>query len=164
MFESLKEFNSIVISGPQRSGTRIAAKIVAHDTSKQYIDEKYLNFHDSRLLRYYLNNGNVVIQCPGLCHLLHNIQDKLTLVVVVRRSISEIIASEHLKWPEVSRKIELAKYGYSEGIISEIKYNYWNNVQKPILDNNAREIRYNTLKDHILFIHNRKNFNWDQTE
>ncbi len=164
MFESLKEFSNIVVSGPQRSGTRIAAKIVAADTEKLYIDEKDINFHDIRLLQYYLNQGNVVIQCPGLCHLLHYIVEESTLTIMVRRSIEAIISSEYRSWSEQARKIELHKYGYSEGVISRIKYDFWNKVQKPSLGERAREINFNNLESHRLFIKDRKNFRWDQTE
>ena len=164
MFESLKQFTNIVISGPQRSGTRIVAKIVAADTEKLYIDEKDINFHDIRLLQYYLKQGNVVIQCPCLCHLLHYILDESTLIVVVRRSTNEIITSEYRSWSEQSRKIELHKYGYSEGVISRIKYDFWDKVQKPSLGDRGRDINFYNLKDHKLFINDRKNFRWDQTE
>jgi len=163
MFGSLKEFNNIVVSGPQRSGTRIAAKIITNDTGKNYIDEKDVNYHDFRLLEWYLNQGNVVVQCPGLCHLLHHITDESTLVIIVRRPIEEIISSEYNRWDKVSRKQELLKYGYSNGIISSIKYNFWDKVQKVTLSERAREINYHNLEKHPLWIKDRKNFRWDQT-
>ena len=164
MFESLKEFSNIVISGPQRSGTRIAAKIVAADTGKEYIDEKYINFHDIRLLRYYLSKGNKVIQCPSLCHFLHYINEESTLVIIIYRPIEEILRSEHRSWNEESENTELFKYGYTGGIISEIKYHFWETVQKLMLGEKAREIKYHKLENHPLFIKDRKNFRWDQTQ
>ena len=164
MYESLKEFSNIIISGPQRSGTRIAAKIISLDTGKTYIDEKEINFHDLRLLEWYLNKGNVVIQCPGLCHLLHNINNKSTLIILIYRPIEEIIKSEdRINWPDEAKKIELFKYGHSCGIISKIKYDFWNSFQKPLLGERAREINYNELKFHPLFIQDRESFKWDQT-
>lgn len=162
MFEHLSNFNNIVISGPQRSGTRITAKIVAQDTGKFYIDEKDINYHDYRLLEWYLRLGSVVVQCPGLCHLLHRIDFDSTLVIVVRRPIDEIIESEYRCWNKESEKIELAKYGYSNGVISHIKYDFWDRVQKSSLSN-AGDINYRELKDHPLFISDRQNFRWDQT-
>lgn len=164
MFESLKEFSNIIVSGPQRSGTRIAAKIIAHDIDKIYIDEREINFHDFRLLQWYLNKGNSVIQCPGLCHLLHQITNKGTLIIQVRRSISQILSSERRQWSDEARLIELYKYGYSEGIISRIKYDFWDNVQQPILGDRGRNIEYEKLSIHPLFIKDRQNFRWDQTE
>ena len=164
MFEHLKKYNNIVISGPQRAGTRITAKIISEDAKKEYIDEKCLNYHDFRLLRWYLSKGNVVIQCPGLCHLLHNIEGKDNLVIIIRRDIEDIICSEHRVWNEESEKIELVKYGYTGGIISEIKYNFWDNTQKIILGKGAKEINFDDLEEHRLFIKDRENFRWDQTK
>ena len=164
MFETLKEFSNIVISGPQRSGTRIAARIVAEDAKKIYVDEKDLNYHDFRLLEWYLDRGNVVIQCPGLCHLLHRITTPSTLIIMTIRPIEEIQASEVRCWSDQSKLIELYKYGYSNGVISRIKYDFWNNHQKPILNERAREINYQSLERHSLFIKDRKNFRWDQTQ
>jgi len=163
MYESLKEFSNIIVSGPQRSGTRIAAKIIAADTDKEYVDEKYINFHDFRLLEWYLDKGNTVVQCPGLSHLLHLISVPSTLVLMVTRPINEILASESRSWSEKSREIELIKYGYTGGIISEIKYDFWFKYQKQRLMN-AREVKYHNLEQHPLFIKDRKTFRWDQTE
>lgn len=163
MFESLSEFNNIVVSGPQRSGTRIATEIISLDTGKSHIDEKDINFHDFRLLEYYLLKGNVVIQCPGLCHLLHTIQGSDTLIIVIRRPIHEIILSENRKWSDQARKVELFKYGYSEGVISRVKYAFWESFQKPTLGERAREINYHDLRQHELFVDSREHFTWDQT-
>lgn len=165
MFEHLTMFNRIVISGPQRSGTRIAAKIVASDTNKDYIDEKDINFQDFRLLEWYLAKDNVVIQCPGLCHKLHEIMADSTLIIVVRRPIVEIIASERrIGWNDVSEFPELIKYGYTSGIISRIKYDYWDTIQKPILIDRWGEINYHELDYHPLFKTDRSSFLWNQTE
>lgn len=164
MFEHLRKFSNIVVSGPQRSGTRITAKIMASDTEKNYIDEKYINFHDFRLLQHYLQKGQTVIQCPGLCHMLHNIKRENTLIIMVRRSIEEIISSEYRVWEKDSERIELIKYGHTDGIISEIKYNFWDNIQKTILGKRAKEINFNDLEPHPLFIKNRRNFRWDRTK
>ncbi|MBU2685873.1 MAG: hypothetical protein KKF27_21740, partial [Gammaproteobacteria bacterium] len=60
--------------------------------------------------------------------------------------------------------IELYKYGYSNGVISRIKYDFWNNHQKLVLNERAREINYHYLERHPLFIKDRKNFRWDQTQ
>jgi len=163
MFEELTKYSNVVVSGPQRSGTRIAAKIIAYDTSKTYIDERDINYHDFRLLEWHLLQGNVVIQCPGLCHMLHYISFEDTLVVMIRRPVEEILISEHKKWNMPSRRLELLKYGCSEGTISRIKYDFWTKVQKPILGKRSMAINYHDLDTHKLFIKDRKNFRWDQT-
>ena len=167
MYESLAQFRNIVVSGPQRSGTRFAAKCIAHDTDKTYIDEKDIAFHDFRLLEYYLNKGNCVIQCPGLCHMLHYITDQTTLVILMVRDIDEIMMSQNrINWGTESRLQELYKYGCSEGVIARIKYAFWNVHQKQILGDRGRTIDYDFLKQHPLFVEKRTRgtFTWDQTK
>ena len=165
MFKTLKQFNSIVVSGPQRAGTRFVAKAIAYDTEKTFIDEKDINFHDFRLLEWYLRK-NCVIQCPGLCHLLHNIKTESTLIVMVNRPIEEILASENRRWDKESMVLELFKYGYSNGIISRIKYEFWNKTQKAILAEKAREVNYHDMEGHALFKNKGEHglFRWDQTQ
>jgi len=166
MYESLKEFNSIIVSGPQRSGTRFAAKCIAQDTGKTYIDEKDINFHDFRLLEYYINKGNCVIQCPSLCHMLHLIPNPRALIIMMIRDIDDILLSQsRIGWYKEARLLELYKYGCTEGIISRIKYNFWHTYQKQILGNRARTIDYKYLQRHPLYISkkDRKEFSWDQT-
>jgi len=165
MFENIKDFKHIIVSGPQRSGTRILAKIISHDTGKDYIDEKDINFHDFRLLRYYLQRDNIVVQCPSLCHKLHEIYTESTIIIMVRRPIDEIINSERrLNWADSPGGMqELFKYGCSQGVISRIKYEYWDSFQKPSLGPMAVDFNYHDLKDHPLFIKERVNFAWDQT-
>jgi hypothetical protein len=164
MFENIKDFNNIVVSGPQRSGTRIVSKAISSDINKEYIDEKEINFHDFRLLEYYLLKGNVVIQCPGLCHKLHEISTLSTLIVLVRRPVEEILKSEHrVGWTDLSRNQELYKYGYSSGIISKVKYEYWDKVQKFNLKVLCSEFDFHTIVGHPLYISDRNSFKWDQT-
>lgn len=164
MYESLKEFSNIIVSGPQRSGTRIVAKIISADTGKTYIDEKDINFEDFRLLQWYIAKGNCVVQCPAMSRFLHHIKDPSTLIIMVRRNIDDIVNSEAVDWNDHSRNQELFKYGRSNGIISQIKYDFWYEVQQPILGDRGRIIIYENLKDHPLFIQDRTGFRWDQTK
>ena len=43
MFEYLKEFPVVLVTGPQRSGTRICAKMIAHDTGHRFVDEREIH-------------------------------------------------------------------------------------------------------------------------
>lgn len=40
MFESLKKHKKILVTGPQRSGTRITSQIISKDTNYFLYDEK----------------------------------------------------------------------------------------------------------------------------
>lgn len=59
--------------------------------------------------------------------------------------------------------MELYKYGYSTGIISRIKYEFWDTYQKDVLDYRCGEFSYNDLESHPLFIRERGMFAWNQT-
>jgi hypothetical protein len=39
MFEHLAVHSKIVVTGPQRSGTRIASQMIASDTGHEFVDE-----------------------------------------------------------------------------------------------------------------------------
>ena len=167
MYKALEKFNNIIVSGPQRSGTRIAAKIIAYDTGKPYVDETEINSHDFIELKKRLKRGNAVTQCPALCNMLHLITDLSTLIIVMRRSVDQIMASEkRIGWDKWFMYQELHKYGRTDGVISKIKYDFWETIQKPILKDRAREIIYSDLKNHPLFIEKNKRakFKWNQTE
>lgn len=167
MFKELKKYPSIVVTAPQRAGTRIVAKAIAQDTGHEYIDESEIHNQDIRLLEWYLSKGNVVIQCPALMHKILDIAKPKVLIIVVRRPIDEIVASEkRIGWQIEARQSELIKYGYTGGIVSKVKYDYWINKQMPELDRlklSYLEVNYHDLEKHPLWVKNRKNFTWEQT-
>jgi len=72
MFELLSQFNTILVTGPQRAGTRICAKMIAYDTGHEYVDEDSIGM-DSLYRLYGLleTNRPMVIQCPVLCRHIH---------------------------------------------------------------------------------------------
>ena len=39
VFEYLLHYHYVIVTGPQRSGTRIGAKMIAYDTGYTYVDE-----------------------------------------------------------------------------------------------------------------------------
>jgi hypothetical protein len=168
MFEHLKCFDHILVSGPQRSGTTICGKMVAKDTGFKYIDEFEIKLFNLDKLRaiFAAGVGNV-IQCPALCRNLHEIADDRIAVVFMRREIKDIIASqERIKWS--CEKGELIRYrkderGGSE-IISEVKYHFWDTVQKSRIPH-AFEVQYESLASHPMWVDKdlRKNFNAKQT-
>jgi hypothetical protein len=72
MFEHLKQYRLILVTGPLRSGTTICGRMVAHDTGHTYIDENEWGAVDLDRFHIAAERHNVVIQCPGLmyelCH------------------------------------------------------------------------------------------------
>ena len=57
VFEHLLNFAVVLVSGPQRSGTTICAKMIAHDTGHTYIPESEYQFHDEAAFRAIVTAG-----------------------------------------------------------------------------------------------------------
>jgi len=88
---------------------------------------------------------------------IHRFDDDVTAIILMRRKVNDIIASEkRITWES---KSELERYGLSAGIIADIKYNYWNTYQKHKITN-AFEIEYEDLAVHPLWVpkEERRNF------
>lgn len=179
MFEHLKQHKKILVSGPQRSGTRICSFMVSADTEIERIDEvKAPNlFVAGQELAYVKSlvqeRDEFVLHCPPFSRWLHEVSG--VAVVLMRRATTDIIKSERrINWRKDRQELEYAKYGYwrwrrKPGLertfkpISEIKYEYWDNVQKEQTEY-AFEVNYDDLMQHPLWVppEKRKNFSWSQ--
>lgn len=162
MFEHLTAYDKILVTGPQRSGTRIAAKMIASDTGYHFIDEEQFGVHSESSFRSVVVNSNqVVIQCPGMSHAIHRYSYEDTLIVMMVRDVEDIVKSEkRIKW---SRGYwdELLKLGIQyndlrrarrEGVRpSELKYELWETRQRDMVENSI-ELEYESLADHPLWI------------
>lgn len=165
LIEALQKFRYIYVSGPQRSGTRIASQILAHELQIKYIDEADFGVGNRLQLKVLLSNyDRAVIQCPALSRYIHVIAENTDCVVFMMRPISDIMASEQrINWQ--CEKEELAKYDRTTGIISQVKYNYWYTVQKETIEH-CIDLYYSDLKSHPLFVDKefRQHFEWNQTK
>ena len=110
MFDHLKPFDKIVVTGPQRSGTRICAKMIAQDLGKEYVSEAHVGVNVFGLLEEMLEKRkNFVVQCPGLCRHVHLIGREDTAVVFMRRSLEHIIGSQRrIRWGRRNERQELS--------------------------------------------------------
>jgi hypothetical protein len=164
MFEWLKEFKRILVTGPQRSGTRIGARMMAYDTGYRFVDEMEVKFDSLYALSdLFAEHQEFVVQCPALCCHAHLFSADDTAVVLMRRKIPDIVASqERIHW--VWEKTELARYGRISGNIAEIKYEFWEQYQRSRIIH-AFEIPYENLEAHPLWVSldQRKDFRPGQT-
>jgi hypothetical protein len=152
MFEHLGEFNRILVSGPQRSGTTLIARAIWQDTGLEYVDEQEFSAVNEAEWRAMVQlRENFVMQCPGMCRYIHEFgQEDDLAVVMCHRPIADIITSqERIGWEW--EKYELLRYDLSQGVIAEVKYGYWNEVQKRSI-NNAFDVYYSHLDQHPLWI------------
>lgn len=164
IFGSLRKFKRIIVSGPQRSGTRVCAQMIANDLNYCYMDERVIHINNKEKFGNFVKAERVVIQCPGMARWVHEYSANDTAIVFMIRDVKDIIASqERIGWP--FEPDELSKYGKDEGIISEIKYKFWKKYQKAKIVN-AFEIKYEDLKKHPYWIDkkDRKDFDWYRTD
>lgn len=162
MFENLRDYNRIVVTGPQRSGTRICAKMIAQDTGKIYVDESEIAVDSLHRTIQVLFNRGIVLQAPGMCHAVHSFgnNDGL-LIVLMRRNIADIIKSqERINW--TYEAAELLKYGGKSGPIAKLKYEFWEQ-QKPFI-NNWLEVDYTSLAIHPLWVPKEKREGFGDTQ
>ena len=94
MFEYLKKHKIILVTGPQRSGTTICARMIAHDTGHTYIDEQRFQIWDVKKARQIAKDmAPSVVQGPGL--LLD--ADRFVNVVLMKRRLKDIEKSLRLR-------------------------------------------------------------------
>ena len=166
MFEHLTQYRIVLVTGPQRSGTTIAAKMIAADTGLAFVDENDFGVKDIAPWGDMVTTARKrVIQCPSMCRFVHwfgGYDD--VAVVLMRRDVEDIIRSERrIGWS--LEAFELSRYAAVDGPISAVKYGYWDNYQKTFIKH-AFEVGYRSLADHPLWLPDdaRKNFTAKQTE
>ena len=168
MFDHLKKFDKIVITGPGRSGTTIAAKIIADELKYKFVDEAWFSGTFFEIFEVLISEPRrkMVVQAPCLSHRLHEIGDRDNVaIVLMRRDIDDILeSSKHTltfnekiipdaftvcdeRW----RKFCLSKYNVTEGCLPQIVYDYWDNYQKDKIKHSF-ELEYLDLKNHPLWI------------
>ena len=163
---TLKELNiqpntkSILVTGPQRSGTTIAAKMIAQKSGLHYVDENLIKVDDLGLFfKLHDELDNYVMQAPGLSFICHRLP--VDLVVFMQRDGSDIQASEaRINWYDKWNQYELEKYFYDGEIHGihdswETKYHTWTIYQKPLMDKNNKryfDLDYESLQSHPLWI------------
>lgn len=167
LIEQLDLFKGAIVTGPQRSGTRLASKILAKEKGWEYIDEAQVSV-DSVYKTAYIceRREGFVIQAPGLMFAIHDLVSHFSpniLAVVMVRDVDYIIASEErIGWG--CHWLELAKYGRSSGRPSEVKYWRWEVWQQMVTPHWA-ELKYpEDLCDHPMWLDNHTDLCWSQTQ
>lgn len=157
MFEYLKDFSKIIVSGPQRSGTRICAKMIAHDLNYRYVDEGDIGVDSlNRLWGLWHRQKSFVVQCPALSRYVHLFADDDTAIVFMIRDIDDIVASQkRVGWswgiPELLRyDIPISQFDVSDPATT--KYAFWLESQKHLVGANGFEVKYESLRGHPLWL------------
>jgi hypothetical protein len=166
VFEYLAVHHRIVVTGPQRSGTRIGARMIAADTGQRFVDEAEFLIKDVGLFREFLQQEGVVLQAP---HMLKDVVDDPPpgiFIVLMRRDLDDIHASaQRIGWTENfgGNTTELKKFGLTEGDSAAVKYDYWDTHEKLAP---YTELDYKSLQAHPMYVadEQRKNFGHWQTQ
>lgn len=169
------ENKKILITGPQRAGTRFASKVIANDLNIEHIDE--LDYEIGNLdlfLNLIKNKTSFSVQAPALTFYLDKIPDDI-IVIFMYRDINDIITSQkRIKWyhdktyKKIYKKVfgELLSNINMDKPISDIKYQVWEKIQKPTTKKINYDLDYDSLSSHEMWIDKskRKKFKASQTK
>lgn len=160
----------ILITSAQRSGTTIAATMIAEDSNLHLVKEETIKIDDLNLFfAFHRNLNDYVLQAPGLSFICHRLP--VDLVVFMRRNVGDIYASEQrVNWNNEWNGYEAVKYFEPPTSPARlIKYRVWDDYQKPFMEKNNKmffDLDYESLKSHPLWVDKseRINFHARQTK
>lgn len=163
------------MTGPQRSGTTLGARVLAELTGLEYVDEEHFGVHDCRRFEALLagstvRSKGVVIHCPAMSRWVHHYSTEQRCIVFMLRDIDQINASaERVGWnyePELAKYKDIVLNGarapmlnVTRGNLVHLTYEYWQQVQRPACKH-WLEVHFDTLRGHPLFVpdHQREHF------
>ena len=141
-----KQYSSLLVTGPQRSGTTVTAHILADELQYRYVDEAEIFIESKQAAAHFLTQPKVVLQAPGLCHVA---QQFGCPVIMMRRAVEDILNSQRrIAWEFEDH--ELSKYPGRKGPICEIKYQCWDDEQKHFCV--SYDLDYESLSEHRLWV------------
>jgi hypothetical protein len=173
LFDHLKKYRFILVSGPHRSGTTITAAMIANDLGYEFredVQDQLETFTGSHQIY-----RPTVFHCPSYCHFIHQLVGIPNLAaIMVIRDIEAIIASQK-RIPWAFEPTQLNAYRFRahpkpvfavQSPIATVKYRYWQEVQKPIFGEDGYEIHYGDLKRHSMWVNpeQREGFTANQLE
>lgn len=170
MFEHLKPYSKIFVTGLARSGTRIATRMIAHDTGKEFIDETEWGVWDYEKLKFFCKyRDKFVIQATSAFFNLSEFVTDDDMVVWMERPIKELEES----WKRIrdlgkdgrsvfhsstAKMPELFRTSFDERVILA--------EEEKRKIKNLFEVNYHSLKDHPMWVDKdkRNKFLWMQTD
>lgn len=175
MFKKFKKYHRIIVIGPSRSGTRIATKIIAHDTGYTYVDiHEITKIRKAQKMLFF--GKKVVIHAPNYTPYARMLTNKRTLIVFMKRDLKDIRRSQKRIGWGVKGSTHTLRVGNAEdfmrklyfcekGRIAEIMYEVWEKYQKASIKS-YYELEYESLRGHSLWIDKskRKKFKKSQTK
>jgi hypothetical protein len=131
LVKTFEEYDRVVVTGPQRSGTQIGAKIIADILKWDFFSEEELD--NDRGPKYedryweWVNDDSTkksVLQCPRMSHLCHR-TPKNTMVVFMMRDVNEILESDQHRIKHFMRRNARAgKMEPSQSVFTDKRHEY----------------------------------------
>lgn len=175
IFEKLQNETRIIVTGCQRSGTRIASKMIAHDLELPYLDELEYQIHsESDFIEILQEHDRFVIHAPNwismrLVPFAPIVKE--VFVVYVSRSPKDICRSmERIGWQKNASTV-LERLGVLNSepwhmyAIPAMIQERWRRSIRPQLTKYLG-IEYVDLRNHPMWIdkEDREEFVWNQTD
>lgn len=155
---ALQKLNAkrIIVTGPQRSGTRIAATCLAHDLSLRFVGEEEFRSRSLLLMASKLFAAPCVMQAPALSAQVHVVS---ACIVFMRRPLDEIQASqERIQWHGEPFERRQYRSPLFQGFrftdnepIAAVKYRAWETLQRRHVEH-AFDLDYHSLRGHSLWV------------
>lgn len=151
------KFERILVTGPQRSGSKLIANIISLDTGYRLVRHKQMDLPSG--IKTFRKKKNIVLHHPSFVAFLKDIEDEHTAIVYCWRRLKDILDSEY-KWKWL--KYYPLELGYlkSQGYIrkigekmnpAKIKNKVWKNTLESTLQNTFT-VRYEDLESHPLWV------------
>ena len=173
LFDHLKPYRFVLVSGPHRAGTTIASAMITNDLGYEWVEDS----HDQlqALLETYQDMKPTVFHCPTFCHTIHEYaQIPDIAAVIVMRDAADIEASQkRIPWGFEGEQLNYYRFKADPrpafGVcppIATVKYRYWQEVQKPLFGDAAFELDYEALSAHPMWVvpERRRGFTANQIE
>lgn len=153
MFEHLKKFNYIIVTGAHRSGTTFTAHAIGNDTKHTVIDEKIIKYRRIRFIPgLFKKYDDFVLQAPYALPWVPIFTAENVAIVYCKRNKRDIEKSiqnsKNLKGQKISTP--WCTPDQANAIWEKIKH----------LLHNPFEINYKDLKNHPLFVEKKDRKNW----
>lgn len=166
MFERFYGWRFILLVGPHRAGTTIAARMIASDLDLEYYEEEdvfhwaetsHLDQIDIRAWLAHVGAPRLVLRGPALSSRAHTwaLSVDEMCVVMLLRPVDDILASQRrVRWAMERPELSWYPANYrEEGLHAcQAKYRYWSEVQQPMLGDQAYELWYEDLSKHELWV------------
>jgi hypothetical protein len=155
LVEAIRAFDVVVVTGPQRSGTTIATKVLAEALGIEAILEETFREDDLILFGAVITRHRpCVVQAPALSGAVHLLKAQYACVVFVKRSLDDVITSqERIDWTRTHEFWEKSKYhhGADPRPIALLKADMWEQ-QRHLLGRRAFDLEYESLTSSRLWV------------